>query len=101
MGKGDVYYQNVVKNRISEYMGEVFEDMARYYTLRLGLCGELDCFVTHVGKWWGTDPRKRETADIDIVGLDKQSKKQCWVSANIETNRLTKKCMIPLWRETG
>ncbi|MDE7479530.1 MAG: DUF234 domain-containing protein [Lachnospiraceae bacterium] len=32
LGKGDVYYQNIVKNRISEYMGDVFEDMARYFS---------------------------------------------------------------------
>ncbi len=101
MGKGDVYYQNVVKNRISEYMGEVFEDMARYYTLRLGLCGELDCFVTHVGKWWGTDPRKRETTDIDIVGLDKQSKKAVLGECKYRNEPLDKKVYDSLMERNG
>ncbi|MDE6055593.1 MAG: ATP-binding protein [Lachnospiraceae bacterium] len=101
LGKGDVYYQNIVKNRISEYMGEVFEDMARYYTLKLGLCGELNCFVTSVGKWWGTNPRKHETTDIDIVGLDKQSKKAVLGECKYKNEPIDKKVYDALLEKNG
>lgn len=30
-GKGDIYYENEVKPRLHEYMGKVFEEMARQY----------------------------------------------------------------------
>lgn len=75
LDRGDIYYQNVVKPKISEFMGSVFEDMCKYYTLISGVEGKLNCFATTVGKWWGTHPKRRETTDIDVVGLDKSSKK--------------------------
>ena len=75
LGRGDVYYQKAVKPKLSEYMGSVFEDMCRFYTLNAGVAGGLGCFVTAVGKWWGTNPEKREQTDIDVVGLDKMAKK--------------------------
>ena len=70
MGRGDAYYARIVQPHLSDYMGEVFEDMCRAYTLRVGLDGELPCLVTRVGRWWGTNPRKREETDIDVVGID-------------------------------
>lgn len=75
LDRGDIFYQNVVKPKLSEFMGSVFEDMCKYYTLISGVDGKLNCFVTTVGKWWGTHPKRCETTDIDVVGLDKASKK--------------------------
>lgn len=75
LDKGEIYYQNVVKPNIAGYMGNVFEEMCRFYTLYSGIMGNLNCYVTAVGKWWGSNPAKREQTDIDIVGLDKISKK--------------------------
>ena len=43
--------------------------------MREGLCGQLNCFVTSVGKWWGTNPSQREQTDIDVVGIDIVSNK--------------------------
>ena len=72
---GEIFYQNVVKPKISEFMGSVFEQICKHYTLLCGVTGKLDYFVTTVGRWWGTHPGKRVTTDIDIVGLDKIAKK--------------------------
>ncbi len=33
MNRGEVYYKNYVKDKIHSFMGKVFEDMCRYYTL--------------------------------------------------------------------
>lgn len=101
LGKGDVYYQNAVKGRISEYMGEVFEDMARYYTLSMGLCGGLSCFVTSVGKWWGTSPKKRENTDIDVVGLDKQAKRAVIGECKYRNEPIDKKVYDALLERNG
>lgn len=74
LGRGDMYYDRVVKDNISEYMGSIFEDMCRHYVLYHGIDDSFGCFVTQTGKWWGTDPVKKETTDIDVVGLDTLSK---------------------------
>ena len=39
MGQGDSYYKKVVKPQIHSYMGSVFEEMCRYYTLEKGIQG--------------------------------------------------------------
>ena len=76
IGKGDAYYNKIVRPQLHNFMGKVFEEMCRYYTLREGLDGNLNCFVTQVGTWWGTEiiendagQKRIQSADVDIVGL--------------------------------
>ena len=76
IGKGDVYYNKIVRPQLHNFMGNVFEEMCRYYILREGLDGNLNCFVTQVGTWWGTEiiendagQKKIQSADVDVVGL--------------------------------
>ena len=82
MGHGEVYYQKVVKPVLHSFMGSVFEEMCRYYTLKQGITGEYGCFVTTVGTWWGveniTDKNgdiRPQSADIDVVALSEIDKK--------------------------
>ena len=74
MGHGDVYFRHVVKPQMSDYMGDVFEEMCRAWTLRAGLAGRFPCCITKVGRWWGTNPQTHEETDIDVVGLDTVTK---------------------------
>ena len=82
MGQGEVYYQKVVKPVLHSFMGSVFEEMCRYYTLKQGITGQYGCFVTMVGTWWGLENIKDEngdirtqSADIDVVALSETDKK--------------------------
>lgn len=82
MGQGELYYHKAVKPVLHSYMGSVFEDMCRYYTLQHGILGEFDCFVTTVGTWWGTETiinengeKKAQSTDIDVVALSEIEKK--------------------------
>ena len=82
MGQGELYYHKAVKPVLHSYMGSVFEDMCRYYTLQHGILGEFDCFVTTVGTWWGTetiinenDEKRAQSTDIDVVALSEIEKK--------------------------
>ena len=69
MDRGEIYYYRYIKDKLHDFMGEIFEHMCRYYVLSKGLDGELNCFVTNVGKWWGPGHDHRPT-DIDVVGID-------------------------------
>ena len=82
MGQGEAYYQKVVKPVLHSFMGSVFEEMCRYYTLKQGIKGQYGCFVTTVGTWWGVENIKDEngdirtqSADIDVVALSETDKK--------------------------
>lgn len=82
MGQGELYYHKAVKPVLHSYMGSVFEDMCRYYTLQHGILGEFDCFITTVGTWWGTETiinengeKRAQSTDIDVVALSEIEKK--------------------------
>lgn len=82
IGQGEVYYKKVVKLVLHSFMGSVFEEMCRYYTLMKGITGEYGCLITSVGTWWGVEnvtdkngDMRSQSADIDIVALSEIDKK--------------------------
>lgn len=101
LDRGEIYYMKVVKPKLSEFMGSVFEDMCKYYTLLSGIEGKLNCFVTSVGKWWGTNPDKRESTDIDVVGLDKMSRKAVLGECKFRNEPIDKKVYEGLLEKNG
>ena len=81
MGQGDRYYEKMVKPQLHSFMGSVFEDMCRYYTLEQGILGRFGNFITQVGTWWGMEMvqgpesgRVRQSADIDVVAISELDK---------------------------
>lgn len=52
------------------YVGQQFEAMCMQWLWRQVNAGKLDLLPTQFGKWWGTDPDRREQTDIDIVMND-------------------------------
>ena len=92
MNKGDVFYHVYVKEKLHLFMGGIFEEMCRYYTLSQGLDGKLRCLITNVGRWWGADYERKQT-DIDVVGINSISKKAVLGNVNSKMKRLTKKYM--------
>jgi len=101
MGAGQVHYERIVKPRIPDFMGEVFEDMCRYYTLLLGVRGELPCLVSKTGRWWGTNPTKKEETDIDVVGLDIINKEAVLGECKFRNEVLDKKIFEQLKERHG
>ncbi|RHV15817.1 ATP-binding protein [Clostridium sp. OM05-6BH] len=82
MGQGEIYYTKVVKPVLHSFMGSIFEEMCRYYTLMKGITGEYGCFITSVGTWWGVEnitekdgEVRAQSADIDVVALSEVDKK--------------------------
>ena len=69
MDRGELYYNKYVKDKLHEYMGEIFEYICRHYVLLKGLDGEPNCMVTETGKWRGPGHDRKPT-DIDVVGID-------------------------------
>ena len=76
MGQGDIYFEKVVKPNLHAFMGSVFEEMCRYYTLEQGIQGVFGSFLTETGTWWGVEHLKdasgkwyQQSTDIDVVGI--------------------------------
>jgi len=76
MGQGELYYEKIVKPQLHSFMGSVFEDMCRYYTLEQGIIGAFGSFLTQTGTWWGMEQLQddkgkwyQQATDIDVVGI--------------------------------
>ncbi|MDY6070250.1 MAG: ATP-binding protein [Bacilli bacterium] len=81
MEQGELYYEKIVKPNLHSFMGPVFENMCRYYTLRKGLLGDFGPFINQVGSWWGNEridkdgSKANQSADIDVVAFSSLEKK--------------------------
>lgn len=73
LGQGEKYFEDSVKPYISEFMGGVFEEMCRAFTMQLSIKGVLP-LLNKVGKWWGANPTEKNETDIDVVGINKKKK---------------------------
>lgn len=100
MNKGEVFYFAYVKPKLHTFMGEVFENMCRYYTLMQGLSGGLKCTVTETGKWWGPGHDNRPT-DIDIVGIDRAGKKAVLGECKFKNEKIDKEVYDALMDRKG
>lgn len=105
LGRGEVYYEKVVKPTLHAFMGSVFEEMCRYYTLQHGVMGEYGCFVNAVGSWWGTErivdeegQARMQATDIDIVALSDIDKKAVIGECKFKNEKVDKKVYEALLR---
>lgn len=63
-------YSKVVKAKLHDYMGLIFEKMCREYLMYYA--EDLPFDLANVGQWWGTDAAAKKEIQIDIVGVPVQ-----------------------------
>ena len=59
---------NRIAPHLSDYMGAVFEEICKQYLWKRLLNGDSEIDFTDIGRWWGTNPKKRQQEEIDIIG---------------------------------
>ena len=65
-GAADLAYKRI-EPHLSDYMGKVFEEICKQYLWKLLLSGECPVEFSSLGRWWGTDPKEKRQAEIDIL----------------------------------
>ena len=68
-GMKDQVYQRIAPC-FSDYMGSVFEEICKQYLWKLLSEGKSAVNFMDIGRWWGTDSKKRQQAEIDIMGIE-------------------------------
>lgn len=58
----EIVWKRRIEPDLSHYMGHVFEIVSRDYLLRKNREGSLPILFTGIGRWWGTDPKTRQTS---------------------------------------
>ena len=107
MGQGEKYYKKVVKPQMHSYMGSVFEEMCRYYTLEKGIQGEYGSFLTKTGTWWGVEQltdaegkKYTQSADIDVVGISSVDKSAVIGECKFKNEKIDKEIYETLLRRS-
>ncbi len=107
MDQGELYFNKIVKPQIHAYMGSVFENMCRYYTLMTGIRGSLPIFIDQVGSWWGMEmvgDKKEKTfqsADVDVVGFSNLDKKYIVGECKFKNEKIDKEIYETLVRRSS
>ena len=66
-GAGKAVARNVQSNELADYLGHRFERVCQEWLLLKMTEESLPFPAINFGSWWGTDPSKREQADIDVI----------------------------------
>ena len=53
---------------IPAFMGGVFEEICKQYLWEQNRQGKTAIAFTDLGRWWGNDPKKKQEAEIDLMG---------------------------------
>ncbi|MCD8076918.1 MAG: ATP-binding protein [Lachnospiraceae bacterium] len=69
-GRFERIYASAVGNRLSDYMGRVFEKMCRDYLLYYD--DQLPFQPQDIGQWWGGNPKTHQQAQIDVVAISEE-----------------------------
>ena len=59
-----------IMEQFSQYMGPVFEEICKQWLWRQNKLALLPFTFLSQGRWWGSDPRKKNESEIDIVASD-------------------------------
>lgn len=66
----DIVWQKRIEPDLNHYMGHIFEHICKDYILWKNSQGQLPGLFTDIGRWWGTDAKKRKEVEIDLVAKD-------------------------------
>ena len=72
-GLSDIVYEKAIAPQLSNYMGQIFEQMSTQYLMRENAQLSLPFVFGRIGRWWGTNPHKKRQEEIDILALDEEN----------------------------
>ncbi|ADQ05671.1 DUF234 DEXX-box ATPase [Caldicellulosiruptor owensensis OL] len=96
----DEVVENKIKPFISDFIGEVYEQVCMDYLKILNREKKLPFIFENIGKWWGNNPYKKREEEIDIVALNDDNILFCeckWGNQKVDMsvlNNLMEKSMI-------
>jgi len=71
---GELVYA-YIRDQISGFMGETFEDICRQYLWKENMTDRLPFRFNDCGRWWGNNPILKSEQEIDILAHNKKERK--------------------------
>ena len=88
-GFSDTVYQKIAP-QLNAFMGRVFEEICKQYLWELNRRGKAAIPFTDLGRWWGNDAKRRQEAEIDIMGIGDNNSAlfgECkWTNEKVDTD---------------
>lgn len=72
-GVGRQIYEMVVLPQLSDFMGEVFEEICQQYLYLPQIYSTLPFMLGETGRWWGNNPKAKRQEEIDIMSVTDKS----------------------------
>lgn len=69
-GAAQIVYEKKIKPDYSQYMGLVFERICKEFMEKENVSGSLPILFSSIGRWWGTDVKKKKEVEIDLIAQD-------------------------------
>jgi AAA+ ATPase superfamily predicted ATPase len=69
-GLADIVYDKAVAPQLSNYMGQIFEQICMQYLTMRNAGITLPFMFGRIGRWWGNNPNKKRQEEIDILAVD-------------------------------
>lgn len=64
---------------LSNFMGDIFEDICKEYIIRLAKERKLSFVPYQLGKWWGNNPEIKAQDDVDLLAIDRNGKEAIFI----------------------
>ena len=68
-GVGQQIYDTVVRPQLSDFMGQVFEEICRQYLFLPQIYAGLPFPIGEIGRWWGNNPKAKRQEEIDLMSV--------------------------------
>ncbi len=69
-GAAQIVYEKKIKPDYIQYMGLVFERICKEFMEKENVSGTLPILFSSIGRWWGTDVKKKKGVEIDLIAQD-------------------------------
>ena len=89
--KGELVYESKIKSQLSNYMGQVFEEICLSYFFIDEIINNAPFLYNNIGRWWGGNPKTKRQEEIDLMGYDESDAlfAECkWTNAMVDMDVL-------------
>ena len=104
---GKKIYEEIIKDDLTNFMGEGFENICYDFFEKLNEENKLPGFVYSYGRWWGNNPIEKKEEEIDLIGEGKDFSIFCefkWRNRDFnlsELNKLINKSKVSPVKQTN
>ena len=102
MHQGEAVYAEI-EPQISDFMGEIFEDICKQWLWRENFAGHLPFRFKECGRWWGTNPLRRIEQEIDLLAYNKNRNEAIFCECKWTNEKISEGVIAGLidWKKSG